>query len=76
MYCARVESYFTKKGIPFTCRDIRQDQSAYREWHDRYQGEIVPMIVFDGGKKIVDGCDIPAIERSLRDLEATTAPSR
>ncbi|WP_407925475.1 glutaredoxin family protein [Geomonas edaphica] len=70
-----MESYFTTKGIPFTVRDIRKDPSARKEWRERYGGEIVPTIVFDGGKRIVDGCDIPAIERTLRELApATPAP--
>jgi hypothetical protein len=63
-----VESYFTSKSIPFISRDIRTDKEALHEWRDRYHGDIVPLIVFDGGKKIVDGGDIPAIERALRGL--------
>lgn len=63
-----MESYFTSKGIPHTRKDIRTDRKAYQEWHERYHGDIVPMIVFNNGQKIVDGCDVPAIERVLRDL--------
>ena len=65
-----MESFFTSKGIPHTNRDIRRDPSARREWRDRYQGDIVPLIVFDQGKRVVDGCDIPAIEQALRELGA------
>jgi hypothetical protein len=71
-----VESYFTSKGIPHTCLDIHKDPKAYREWRDRYHGNIVPMVVFDNGRRIVDGCDIKAIERTLRELEASPPSSR
>ncbi len=63
-----MESYFTRKGIPYTSRNIRKDRKALQEWRDRYHGEIVPMVVFNNGKRIVDGYDIPAIERALRDM--------
>ena len=63
-----MERYFTSKGIPYTRRDIRKDPKARQEWSERYRGDIVPLIVFDNGKRIVDGCDIPAIERALRYL--------
>ncbi len=71
-----MESYFTAKSIPVTVRDIRKDQDARKEWRERYGGEIVPTIVFDGGKRIVDGCDIPAIERALRELSPAAPASR
>lgn len=69
MYCEMVESFFTEKGIPYTSRDIRRDNEALQEWRSRYGGEIVPMVVFDGGRRIVDGYDIPAIERALQELK-------
>lgn len=69
-----MESYFTEKGIPYVCRDIRHDPAARQEWRERYGGEIVPMVVFDGGRRIVDGCDLPAIERVLRELAAPLPP--
>ena len=65
-----MESYFTNKAIPYVCRDIRTDPTARTEWRERYHGDIVPLAVFDGGKRIVDGCDIPAIERALQELGA------
>ncbi|MBJ6802664.1 glutaredoxin family protein [Geomonas propionica] len=64
-----MESYFTSKGIPYATRDIRKDQVAHREWRERYHGDMVPLIVFDQGKRIVDGCDVRAIERVMRELE-------
>ena len=70
-----MERYFTSKGIPYTCQDIRTDRKARQEWRERYHGDIVPMIVFDDGKRIVDGCDIPAIERALRELGVTPPSS-
>ncbi|BEH11680.1 hypothetical protein GSUET_32920 [Geobacter sulfurreducens subsp. ethanolicus] len=66
-----MERFFTEKGIPYTCRDIRRDRAAFREWRERFGGEIVPMVVLDEGKKIIDGCDIPAIERALADIRSS-----
>lgn len=63
-----MERFFTGKGIPYVCRDIRRDRAAFREWRERYGGDIVPMVVLDGGKKVIDGCDIPAIERAMADI--------
>ncbi|WP_241426238.1 hypothetical protein [Geobacter benzoatilyticus] len=63
-----MESYFTSKRIPHIKRDIRTDRQARKEWRERYHGDIVPLIVFDDGKRIIDGCDIPAIEQALREL--------
>lgn len=70
-----MERFFTRKGIPYTYRDIRKDRMAYQEWHERYRGDIVPLIVFGDGKRIVDGCDIPAIERALRELGLSQSSS-
>lgn len=63
-----MKSYFTEQRIVFTERDIRHDPQAYREWRDRLHGDIVPVIVFNNGELIVDGCDIPAIKRALLKL--------
>lgn len=69
-----MESFFTEKGIPYVCRDIRRDRAAFREWRERFGGEIVPTVVLGGGKRIVDGCDIPAIERALREITSSPPP--
>lgn len=64
-----MKSFFTEQRIAFTERDIRRDPQAYREWRDRLHGDIVPVIVFNNGELIVDGCDIPAIRRALVKLK-------
>jgi glutaredoxin len=70
-----VESYFTEKGIPYTCKDIRHNPTVRREWRERYGGEIVPTVVFDGGRRVVDGCDLPAIKRIIQELAAPPSPT-
>ena len=75
MYCVEVERYFTERGIPHINKDIRRDPEARQEWSQRFNGDIVPMVVFDDGKRIVDGYDIPAIERVLRELTTPHPPS-
>lgn len=49
-------------------RDIRHNQTYYQEWQHSWQGDIVPVIVFDNGKQVVDGFDIRGIKRALREV--------
>ena len=49
-------------------RDIQHNQTYYREWQETWQGDIVPVIVFDNGKQVVDGFDIRAIKRALQEV--------
>lgn len=49
-------------------RDIKRNKTFYHEWKDSWQGDIVPVIVFDNGKQVVDGFDIRAIKRALREV--------
>jgi hypothetical protein len=49
-------------------RDIQHNQTYYREWQKTWQGDIVPVIVFDNGKQVVDGFDIRAIKRALEEV--------
>lgn len=49
-------------------RDIQHNQTYYREWQETWQGDIVPVIVFDNGKQVVDGFDIRAIKRALEEV--------
>ena len=55
-------------GLPFEARDIQHNRSYYKEWQENWQGDIVPLIVFDNGKQVVDGFDIRAIKQALREV--------
>ncbi|MGB4599356.1 MAG: hypothetical protein WBI04_05195 [Trichlorobacter sp.] len=55
-------------ALPFEVRDIKRNKIYYNEWHKTWQGDIVPVIVFDNGKQVVDGFDIRAIKRALREV--------
>lgn len=61
-----MESFFAKRKIQFEARDIQKDHKYYREWHDRFQGDIVPLIVFDNGKFVIDGYDPESIKQVLK----------
>jgi hypothetical protein len=63
-----VESFFTEQRIPFVTRDIAVDPTAYREWRQRFGGDIVPLTVFGGGRRVVDGWDLPALRRGVREF--------
>lgn len=52
--------------MPFEVRDIQHNQTYYQEWQQTWQGDIVPVIVFDNGKQVVDGFDLRAIKKALR----------
>lgn len=49
-------------------RDIQHNQIYYQEWRKTWQGDIVPVIVFDNGKQVVEGFDLRAIKRAMRDV--------
>ncbi|WP_416222784.1 hypothetical protein [Trichlorobacter lovleyi] len=52
--------------MSYEARDIQQEHRWYQEWHDHFHGDIVPLIVFDNGKIIVDGFDVREIDRALK----------
>lgn len=66
-----MKSFFTAHGIAFTAKDISRDNAAYREWRDKFNGDVVPLVVFRREGKIVDGADIPKIKNILRQSAAT-----
>jgi hypothetical protein len=49
-------------------RDIQKQHRWYREWYDHFHGDIVPMIVFDNGRQVIDGFDPKAITKVLKTL--------
>lgn len=62
-----MESFFTTRKIAFEARDIQQNQ-YYREWHDRFAGDIVPLIVFDNGYRVIEGYDLKQLNTILKEL--------
>jgi hypothetical protein len=44
------------------------DRKAYHEWRDRWHGEIVPLIVFDDGKRVVEGFEARSLEKVLQEM--------
>lgn len=56
-------------------RDIQHSHQYYQEWQHNFQGEIVPVIVFDNGKQVVDGFDIRAIKRAMKEVGITPPPN-
>jgi glutaredoxin len=65
-YCRKAEEYFTARQIPFRRLDIGRDPAALRDYRERYQGDIVPLIVFGNDERVVDGYDLPAIRGALK----------
>lgn len=65
-YCRKAEGYLTSLGLTFEERDIQKDHRFYREWHDHFHGDIVPLIVFNNGQQVVDSFDPRGIKRALR----------
>ncbi len=56
-------------------RDIQQDHRWYQEWYQHFHGDIVPLIVFDNGKQIIDGYEPKAMVKTLRELRITRKSS-
>lgn len=39
------------------------------EWSKKWHGDIVPLVVFDDGKRVIDGYDPKGMERVLKELD-------
>ncbi len=63
-----MESFFAKRKIPFEARDIQHEHRFYREWHDHFHGDIVPLTVFDNGRQVLDGYDPKRLQNILKEL--------
>lgn len=70
-----MESFFTTRKIAYEARDIQQHQ-YYREWRDRFDGDIVPLIVFDNGYRVIDGYDTKRLNTTLKELGIYPASSK
>lgn len=57
------KEYFTRKGIPFTEKDISVDQEAYEFVVDKVGQAVTPIITINDS--IVVGYDPPRIEAAL-----------
>jgi hypothetical protein len=44
------------------------DPRAYFEWRERWHGDIVPLIVFDDGRRVVEGFEPRSLEKVLKEL--------
>lgn len=65
-YCREAAQYLAAHGIACEIRDIRKQHRWYREWRDHLQGDIVPLIVLDNGRRIIDGFDPKTLTRVLQ----------
>jgi glutaredoxin len=63
-----VKSFFARRGIPYREKDINLDRQARMEWSQKWHGDIVPLVVLDDGRRVVEGADLKALERALAEL--------
>lgn len=54
-HCRRAEHYLLERGVRFEIRDISQSSQFHREWKEQYRGDIVPLLVLDNGRAMLDG---------------------
>ncbi|MBI3961258.1 MAG: glutaredoxin family protein [Deinococcus sp.] len=62
MFCGKVKEFLSRKGIPYTERDISQDPTALQEL-ERYKIMSTPVTVIDG--EVVVGFDRAKLEQLL-----------
>ncbi|MBI3962550.1 MAG: glutaredoxin family protein [Deinococcus sp.] len=62
MFCGKVKEFLSRKGVPYTERDISKDPTALQEL-ERYKVMSTPVTVIDG--EVVVGFDRAKLERLL-----------
>ncbi len=62
MFCVKVKEFLSQKGIPFTDRDVSQDEEALADL-DKMEVYSTPVTVIDG--EVVIGFDRRKLEQLL-----------
>ncbi len=62
MFCGRVKEFLSQKGVPFTERDVSQDEEALAEL-EALGVMTTPVTVIEG--EVVIGFDRPNLKRLL-----------
>ncbi len=64
MFCDRTKEFLSRKGIPFTERDVTKDSAALEELA-KLKAMTTPVTVIDG--EIIIGYDTEKLDAALRE---------
>jgi glutaredoxin 3 len=71
-HCREAKAYFTRNNIPFTNRDVEQDDQAMKLLTDKYKSQSIPVIVLGAGQNevVVHGFTPESFQQNLKKVQA------
>ncbi len=67
--CKEAKQYFTKNKIPFTVKDVEDDDKAMQEMLKKYKVRGVPLIVIGDDKVMLSGFNPQKFENALKEAQ-------
>ncbi len=71
-HCRLAEQYLLERGVKVEIRDITQSARFHHEWKDIYHGDIVPVLVLDQGRFVLDGFERHQYDHFLKNHRIPT----
>ncbi len=71
-HCRLAEQYLRERGVKVAIRDITQSARFHHEWKDSYHGDIVPVLVLDQGRAVLDGFERHQYDHFLKNHRIPT----
>lgn len=71
-HCREAKEYFAKSNIPFTNRDVEQDDQAMKLLTGKYKSQSIPVIVLGNGPNevVMHGFSPEAFQQNLKKAQA------
>lgn len=66
--CRTAREYMTANGIPFTTKDVSENEAYLDEMSERYRCSSVPLIVIGDGAKVLRGFVPEAFQLAVREV--------
>lgn len=66
--CRTASQYLAANGIPFTTKDVSENEAYLDEMSDRYRCSSVPLIVIGDGAKVLRGFVPEAFQLAVREV--------
>ncbi len=67
-HCREAVEYLTSHDIPFTNRDVEQDDQAMKDLTEKYESTAVPVIVIGKDEKVIKGFNREKFEKVLKEM--------
>jgi len=68
-HCKQAKDYFAQRNIPYTNRDVEQDEEAGDILLNKYQTNTVPLIVIGNDAAVLRGFSPELFEQALESLK-------